>query len=1522
MKINCSLSPFPSSKVGKFSLNCLMAVSIAVLTGCGPVASTGSSVPLMASLSGRLSSGGQAVVDAQVQLYASGERGAGSAASALLAQPVKTLADGSFAIKSAVSCPANDSKVYVLARGGSAVEGSASQNQSLALMSVLGDCGQLASPATVVVNEATTVGSVWPLASYLASPTELGSAFDDADFVTAVAQVGQLVDAHTGSIASGSESEDAARLATLANALAACGTANGCEQLFALATPVGGKAPTDTITAALRIAQNPAQNVAELFNLASTKTTFQPALQQAPGDWTIGKSAVAGTNNASGKAATSGAGAAALLGSIANDIASLGTITNHPAFAYTAQTTTAKTTTVAAIDSSLFGMSVLNYSQLVPPMQLGTTRTWDGESNLDWAEANPTKGQYVFYWIDQFIALNQARGTQIVYTLGRTPVWASSNASKAGPYGVGECAPPTNISDWDNYLTALATHAKGKIKYYELWNEPDDPNFYCGDIPTMVTMAQHAKTIIKGIDPTALILSPAVTGGPGPAWLSTFLADGGAAAVDVIAFHGYWSTQAEDIATVVASYKTVMTANGVGNLPMWDTESSWSGFGNNGTPTVTNQVSYVAKSYLMHYAQGVSRFIWYAYDGGPIWGGMYTPATGPSTAAAAYAETEKWMIGATMPSGCSKSTGQIWTCVLTRPNGYAAEAIWLGNTGTANIAIPSQYTMYRDLTGTEYPVVKGRLTISNQPYLLESGSLNPLAAPTITPAAGSYEMGQAVTIAESSPNSVVHYSTDGSTPTAASPVYTAPFALMANQTVRAIAISGSSNSTVTSNSFVVKAGTLVFKAQPATVIAGVTIAAAPAVSVVDANGNTLTGVSTPVTLAVSGGPANKLTGTTTVNLVQGAASFPGLIIPMPGSGYKFVATAAQVGTATGSAFTVTPATYYVANSGNDANDGLSPATAWKTIGKVNASTALFVPGTSILLNRGDVFRDDYINLENTVVSTPTNGVTLANAPPAISGTAASPITIGAYGTGANPLLDGADPLSVQWTKVNSTTWQATVSQMPGKLYVDSPTAETQQLVPQPNAVGAWQANTAYHYLDLVTQNGINYIQYGVNGAAGASNLGSQLNFVSVTNPAAGNTSQAFSSTASGIANVQATPGSWYGSGSTIYVHLADESDPNQHLIEGTHRNFGVLAMSLNYLVVQNLSVERTQKGGIVAGTYTDSSRGYSTNNYNTIQNNSVWNWGDIGRTCLPQQQGCTGATQAAIQSKGFVSGSSAGAAVTGTTIAHNTVGRSDQYFAIRGTAMVAGVEAVGQTGAVIQYNSIATINNQCLNYTSADNEALNTGGDIGYNYCGNNQGNYFVANTTGARIHHNVAANSFGEGIQIGGYDAQDMIDHNLLYNLGKNASTVGYNGIDCNGYANNITEANNTIVNVNSASITLETGCNNMTIENNILAQPQGISTSNFYYWLPTQSTGEVFRNNLYSFTTQAHPWGYNFQLSDWMAFSGETNAQQANPAFVNPSIGDYRLQNGSLGTAMAASVSGITTNTQVGANLAAPQQ
>lgn len=106
------------------------------------------------------------------------------------------------------------------------------------------------------------------------------------------------------------------------------------------------------------------------------------------------------------------------------------------------------------------------------------------------------------------------------------------------------------------------------------------------------------------------------------------------------------------------------------------------------------------------------------------------------------------------------------------------------------------------------------------------------------------------------------------------------------------------------------------------------------------------------------------------------------------------------------------ATYYVdATGGSDSNNGTSQTTPWKTIAKLNG----FKPsaGDSILFKRGQMWRE-MLTLK-------------------YSGTASAPVTYGAYGTGALPIICASNPAS-GWTSSGANVWRAAVSADPKQIW--------------------------------------------------------------------------------------------------------------------------------------------------------------------------------------------------------------------------------------------------------------------------------------------------------------------------------------------------------------------------------------------------------------------------------------------------------------------------------------------------------
>jgi hypothetical protein len=98
--------------------------------------------------------------------------------------------------------------------------------------------------------------------------------------------------------------------------------------------------------------------------------------------------------------------------------------------------------------------------------------------------------------------------------------------------------------------------------------------------------------------------------------------------------------------------------------------------------------------------------------------------------------------------------------------------------------------------------------------------------------------------------------------------------------------------------------------------------------------------------------------------------------------------------------------YYVSTGGNDSNNGTSPTSPWKTIWRVNQSAFSYQPGDRILFERGGTWRGEIIL--------------------GVSGTASQVVTIGAYGSGAKPIIKGSELVS-GWSNYQGHIWRASVT---------------------------------------------------------------------------------------------------------------------------------------------------------------------------------------------------------------------------------------------------------------------------------------------------------------------------------------------------------------------------------------------------------------------------------------------------------------------------------------------------------------
>ncbi|MCB1211142.1 MAG: beta-galactosidase, partial [Verrucomicrobiales bacterium] len=118
-------------------------------------------------------------------------------------------------------------------------------------------------------------------------------------------------------------------------------------------------------------------------------------------------------------------------------------------------------------------------------------------AQTSWGAVEPEEGRWTFAALDAQMDYLEAQGFSFGGILMGSPKWNTKDAPGT--------LPVNNLAAWSRYVSAVVGHAKGRIKYWEVWNEP--PNGTGKD----QTAADYAKIVVaaydaaKSADPECLI---------------------------------------------------------------------------------------------------------------------------------------------------------------------------------------------------------------------------------------------------------------------------------------------------------------------------------------------------------------------------------------------------------------------------------------------------------------------------------------------------------------------------------------------------------------------------------------------------------------------------------------------------------------------------------------------------------------------------------------------------------------------------------------------------------------------------------------------------------------------------------------------------------------------------------------------------------------------------------------------------------------------------------------------------------
>lgn len=356
-----------------------------------------------------------------------------------------------------------------------------------------------------------------------------------------------------------------------------------------------------------------------------------------------------------------------------------------------------------------------------PTIKFKFWRLWD--AGICWPLIQPeNRDNFDFLLLDKYVELAKQNSIEVILNLGLTPKWAAKRPHDKSGYGENLTAsPPRNIEDWKRYVKEIALRYKGKIKYWEIWNEPDLPLFFTGSIKEMVLLTKEAYKSLKEIDPDNKIISPSVTGYqfllP---WLNMYLKLGGKNYIDIIGTHIYlWFKNdiPEKITNRIEKIKKYKKQNNIEKMPIWNTEC---GFRKQNVSDLLS-AAYIARLSVLQFYYGIEKVIFYSWNNKYIIK-MYDEATNTlNETGKAFVEIQKWLIDSKITDLNKKKN--IWYATLEKINGKKALMLWLETSDlnkNANFFIQDNknFKKIKSLLSSEENLKNQNINVTGVPILL------------------------------------------------------------------------------------------------------------------------------------------------------------------------------------------------------------------------------------------------------------------------------------------------------------------------------------------------------------------------------------------------------------------------------------------------------------------------------------------------------------------------------------------------------------------------------------------------------------------------------------------------------------------------------------------------------------------------------------------------------------------------------------------------------------------------------------
>lgn len=319
---------------------------------------------------------------------------------------------------------------------------------------------------------------------------------------------------------------------------------------------------------------------------------------------------------------------------------------------------------------------------------------WTREE-FSWDAIEPVQGTFAWARHDDAVCAAVEQGLGVVGLVAYCAGWARRDPAQY-------TSPPRDVEAYAAFVHRAVSRYKGRIRYWEIWNEPDSRVFWPPkpDPAEYAALLKAAYAAAKRADPDCIVMTAGLLVGMNHwlqwDYLDKLYAQGAADAFDRIAWHAYCDPKSPvdgRYESLTATLFERMSAHGDSGKRAWLTEQGWpTANGFQRAVSERDQAAYAVQAHVLALSNpSVEKFFWFLFrdganretDGEQSYG-ILNPDGTPKLAFSAYVAMTARLMGKTpVPPVALSGTS------ICRVFGDAQETVFvIWNSGGRRCALP------------------------------------------------------------------------------------------------------------------------------------------------------------------------------------------------------------------------------------------------------------------------------------------------------------------------------------------------------------------------------------------------------------------------------------------------------------------------------------------------------------------------------------------------------------------------------------------------------------------------------------------------------------------------------------------------------------------------------------------------------------------------------------------------------------------------------------------------------------------